>query len=86
MAILTPSCARFIVASCTLLVTGANRGLSLSHSRTSLIIIRRYSVLAPQVVYGPVRISQEEREAALAAWKARLQNIEAEEPIEIGEY
>jgi len=33
-----------------------------------------------------VRISQEEREAALAAWKQRLQAIEAEEPIDVGEY
>lgn len=45
-----------------------------------------WEVLAPNLVYSPVRVSQAEREAALQAWAARLRAIERETPIEVGEY
>jgi NAD(P)H dehydrogenase (quinone) len=45
-----------------------------------------WTVLAPQVVYGPARLSEAEREAALAAWTTRLLALEQEAPFEIGAY
>jgi NAD(P)H dehydrogenase (quinone) len=45
-----------------------------------------WDVLAPHLVYAPVRVTAEERQAALKAWVARLQTIGAERPIEVGEY
>lgn len=45
-----------------------------------------FSVLHPQVVYGPARISATERAEALAGWRSRLQNIFNETPIEVGIY
>ncbi len=43
-------------------------------------------VLAPNIVYAPVRISAEERQAHSNAWATRLRAIEPEKPIEVGEY
>jgi len=45
-----------------------------------------WDVLAPNVVYGPVRMSEEERLANLSAWTARLRAIGEEGPIDVGEY
>jgi len=45
-----------------------------------------WEVLAPNIVYAPVRISADERQGYLNAWAARLHSIEAEKPIEVGEY
>ena len=45
-----------------------------------------FSVLAPQVVYGPVRVDVEQRTAWLAAWAQRLSAIERESPISVGRY
>ena len=45
-----------------------------------------FEVLAPHIVYSPVRISAEERTAALDAWANRLRRIEHEQPVEVGEY
>jgi NAD(P)H dehydrogenase (quinone) len=45
-----------------------------------------WEVLAPQLVYAPVRVTVEEREIALKAWAARLKSIGQEQPIEVGEY
>jgi len=45
-----------------------------------------FEVLKPQIVYSPVRITAEERQAALDAWASRLSRIEQEQPIEVGEY
>ncbi len=45
-----------------------------------------YDVLAPHIVYGPVRASDQERKAALEAWSHRLQGIAREKPIEVGDY
>ena len=45
-----------------------------------------FDVLAPHIVYSPVRISAEERTAALDAWANRLRRIEHEQPVEVGEY
>ena len=45
-----------------------------------------WDVLAPNIVYAPVRVSDEERQAWLKSWAARLRTIENERPIEVGEY
>ena len=45
-----------------------------------------WEVLAPHIVYAPVRISDEQRQAAIQSWAARLRAIESESPIEVGEY
>lgn len=45
-----------------------------------------YDVLAPQVTYGPARIGDEARAAALAEWTTRLATIEQEAAIDVGEY
>ena len=45
-----------------------------------------FDVLAPHIVYGPVRQSDEQRSDVVAAWMSRLRRIEEERPIEVGEY
>ncbi|ACU62419.1 NAD(P)H-dependent oxidoreductase [Chitinophaga pinensis] len=45
-----------------------------------------FSVLAPQVVYAPVRQSVEERETLLVDWGTRLEGIFEEQPIVVGGY
>lgn len=45
-----------------------------------------FSVLAPQVVYAPVRQHAEERETVLNDWGERLSRIFEEEPVVIGGY
>ena len=45
-----------------------------------------FSVLAPQVTYGPVRVSDTQRATWLAAWDRRLSTIESELPIDVGRY
>ena len=45
-----------------------------------------WDVMAPNIVYAPVRISDDERAAALNAWSVRLRSIETEHPIDVGQY
>jgi NAD(P)H dehydrogenase (quinone) len=45
-----------------------------------------FDVLAPQIVYSPVRMTQEWRRQQLEAFAARLRNIENESPIDVGTY
>jgi putative NADPH-quinone reductase len=45
-----------------------------------------FDVLAPQVVYGPVRMTADQRTAELARWAARLRSIADESPIDVGIY
>jgi len=45
-----------------------------------------WEVLAPNIVYAPVHLSDEQRQASLDAWAARLRAIETEQPIEVGEF
>jgi len=45
-----------------------------------------FTVLAPHVVYGPARQSDEQRATELATWAARLPGLAAEAPLEVGEY
>jgi len=45
-----------------------------------------WDVLAPNIVYAPVRVTKDERGAALAAWAGRLRAIGAEKPVEVGQY
>jgi len=45
-----------------------------------------FAVLAPHVVYAPVRAEAAQREAWLQAWAERLRSIESEQPISVGRY
>jgi putative NADPH-quinone reductase len=45
-----------------------------------------FSVLAPHVVYGPVRKSPEDRERELEAWGERLVHLCREQTITVGDY
>jgi NAD(P)H dehydrogenase (quinone) len=45
-----------------------------------------FSVLRPQVVYGPVRVDDAQRRAWLAQWELRLRAIEGETAIDVGRY
>jgi NAD(P)H dehydrogenase (quinone) len=45
-----------------------------------------FDVLAPYVVYGPVRQSESERTAALERYARRLVGIDMEKPIDVGRY
>lgn len=45
-----------------------------------------FDVLAPHIVYGPVRLTAEQRQEALAAYAARLRAIGLEAPIDVGIY
>lgn len=45
-----------------------------------------FDVLAPQIHYGPVRASAEQRQAWLADYAERLGSIHNESPIAVGEY
>lgn len=45
-----------------------------------------FSVLRPHVVFAPVRLSDDERAAALAAWAERLRSIADEPSIDVGPY
>jgi len=45
-----------------------------------------FEVLRPHIVYGPVRLTDEQRQQSLQAYSARLHNIARESPIEVGSY
>lgn len=45
-----------------------------------------FEVLAPQIVYGPVRLDQAQRAELLAAYAARLGTIGEEQPLDVGIY
>jgi NAD(P)H dehydrogenase (quinone) len=45
-----------------------------------------FTVLAPHVVYGPARQSDEQRATELVNWAARLPGLAEEAPLEVGEY
>jgi NAD(P)H dehydrogenase (quinone) len=45
-----------------------------------------FDVLPPHVVYGPVRLTAEQRERELARWGERLKNIFSEEPMAVETY
>ena len=45
-----------------------------------------FSVLQPQVVYGPVRVDDAQRQAWLAQWAERLAAIGSEEVLDVGRY
>jgi len=45
-----------------------------------------FDVLAPQIIYGPVRMEQDQRSHLLAAFANRLKDIDGEKPIDIGIY
>jgi NAD(P)H dehydrogenase (quinone) len=45
-----------------------------------------FSVLAPQVIYGPVRANDAQRAAWLESWALRLGYIESESSIDVGRY
>jgi len=45
-----------------------------------------FDVLAPQIIYGPVRMDDAQRKDFLAAYAERLKRIESERPIDVGIY
>jgi NAD(P)H dehydrogenase (quinone) len=45
-----------------------------------------FDVLAPQIVYGPVHLKDDQRRQHLATYATRLQRIAEESPIEVGSY
>lgn len=45
-----------------------------------------FDVLAPQIVYGPVRLTDEQRKLALVSYVERLQGIARESSIDVGIY
>ena len=45
-----------------------------------------FDVLSPQIVYGPVHLTDEQRRQHLAAYAARLQRIADESSMEVGSY
>ena len=45
-----------------------------------------FDVLSPQIVYAPVRMSEEQRERELELYEKRLYEVFGETPIEIGRY
>ncbi|MCP5159188.1 MAG: NAD(P)H-dependent oxidoreductase [Gammaproteobacteria bacterium] len=45
-----------------------------------------FDVLAPHIVYQPVRLTKEERAVALEAWTQRLRDIETEASLTVGVY
>ncbi len=45
-----------------------------------------FDVLAPQIVYGPVRLTDEQRKLALVSYAERLQGIARESSIDVGIY
>jgi NAD(P)H dehydrogenase (quinone) len=45
-----------------------------------------FDVLAPQIVFGPVRLEQAQRTELLAAYAARLDKIADEQPLDVGIY
>jgi NAD(P)H dehydrogenase (quinone) len=45
-----------------------------------------FDVLRPHIVYGPVRLTDEQRRQCLDAYAARLRGLAGESPIEVGHY
>ena len=45
-----------------------------------------WSVLAPNIVYAPVRASDQQRQDWLKQWSTRLRSIMSDQAIEVGEY
>jgi NAD(P)H dehydrogenase (quinone) len=45
-----------------------------------------FDVLEPQIVYGPVRLTEEQRKQRLSAYAVRLHQIARESPIDVGIY
>lgn len=45
-----------------------------------------FDVLAPHIVFGPARLDDDARMAALTGWRTRLARIEHEAPIDPGRY
>jgi hypothetical protein len=45
-----------------------------------------FEVLAPQIIFGPVRMEDSQRKEALLAYAERLRNITNETPFDVGIY
>jgi NAD(P)H dehydrogenase (quinone) len=45
-----------------------------------------FEVLAPQIIYGPIRMDDSQRKAVLAAYAERLSNITNETAFDVGIY
>lgn len=58
----------------------------IKHIHRGMLQFTGFTVLPPQIVYGPVRKSDEEKKAELEKWSERLKTIFAENELEVGEY
>jgi len=58
----------------------------LKHIHRGMLVFTGFSVLRPHIIYGPVRLTPEQRKAALAKWASRLQEVFEEAPVEVGIY
>jgi len=45
-----------------------------------------FDVLAPHVIFAPVRLRDDQRKDILEGYARRLKRIEQEQPIDVGEY
>ncbi|HEX9156702.1 MAG TPA: hypothetical protein VF827_01710, partial [Syntrophales bacterium] len=45
-----------------------------------------FDVLAPHIIYAPVRLRDEQRKAILEGFSRRLKQIDKEGPVNVGEY
>jgi len=70
-------------------VTGGEEGDILAILRPiqrGIFAFTGFSVLAPSIYYGPVRVEETVRARWLAEYAERLKSIHEETPIEVGEY
>ncbi len=70
-------------------VTGGEEGDILAILRPiqrGIFAFTGFSVLAPSIYYGPVRVEETARARWLAEYAERLKSIHEETPIEVGEY
>lgn len=51
-----------------------------------IFLFTGFSVLAPEIHYGPARADEAQRRQWLEAWAARLRDIEQEKSMEVGPY
>jgi NAD(P)H dehydrogenase (quinone) len=45
-----------------------------------------FNVLAPHIIFAPVRLRDDQRKDILEGYARRLRQIEKETPIDVGEY
>lgn len=58
----------------------------LKHIHRGMLVFTGFKVLRPQIIYGPVRLTPEQRKQLLTKWADRLKRIFEEEAVEVGTY